>query len=110
MYVPHLPRPTLRGVPCVTPRPQKTAPPSFYAPTLSRFVSRLLFPCCFLPACPPSSPPPIHTQVYAAYPSYIPGWLVLDLYAFFAFIGIIDNPFSVYAKLVGLKKGGENLK
>lgn len=88
-----------------------TNPPPLFLCSHSLTLRLPSFVPLLLPAClPPLLPPPIHTQVYAAYPSYIPGWLVLDLYAFFAFIGIIDNPFSVYAKLVGLKKGGENLK
>lgn len=49
------------------------------------------------------------THVYMACKHYTPGWNMIDLYAFFAFIGIIDNPVSVFLKLLGLKKGGENL-
>lgn len=50
------------------------------------------------------------TYVYLAAPHYTPGWSILDLYGFFAFVGIIDNPISVFLKLMGLKKGGENLE
>jgi hypothetical protein len=50
------------------------------------------------------------TQVYMASPHYAPGWNILDLYGFFAFVGIFDNPISVFLKLMGFKKGGENLE
>lgn len=29
---------------------------------------------------------------------------------FFKFVGIINNPISVFLKVMGLKKGGENLE
>lgn len=49
------------------------------------------------------------THVLYAMPSYLPGWNILDFYALFTYIGIIDSPWSVYLKLVGIRKGGENL-
>lgn len=50
------------------------------------------------------------THVLYAMPSYLPGWNILDFYGLFTYIGIIDSPWSVYLKLVGIRKGGENLK
>jgi hypothetical protein len=50
------------------------------------------------------------TYVYMAAKHYTPGWSILELYGFFKFVGIIDNPISVFLKLMGLKKGGENLE
>lgn len=50
------------------------------------------------------------THVYMATKYYTPGWSILDLYGFFAFVGIVDRDFfSIFLKLVGLRKGGENL-
>lgn len=40
----------------------------------------------------------------------MPGWNILELFGFFSFVGLISDPINVYLKLVGLKKGGENLK
>lgn len=51
------------------------------------------------------------TYVYMAAKHYTPGWSILDLYGFFSFVGIVDtNPLSVFLKLVGLRRGGENLQ
>lgn len=49
------------------------------------------------------------SHVYMAGRHYMPGFNILDLYAFLTYIGLVDTPSSTFAKLVGLTKGGENL-
>jgi hypothetical protein len=41
---------------------------------------------------------------------YMPGFNILDLYGFLTYIGLVDTPISTFSKLVGLTKGGANLK
>lgn len=49
------------------------------------------------------------TNVYQASKHYMPGFNILDLYAFLTYIGLVDTPVSTFSKLVGLTKGGANL-
>jgi len=49
------------------------------------------------------------TYVYMAAKDYMPGFNLLDLYGLLTYVGLIDTPLSVFAKLVGLTKGGANL-
>lgn len=41
---------------------------------------------------------------------YLPGFNILDLYALLTYIGLVDTPLGTFAKLVGIVKGGANLK
>lgn len=50
------------------------------------------------------------SNVYMASKRYMPGFNILDLYGFLTYIGLVDTPISTFAKLVGLTKGGANLK
>lgn len=50
------------------------------------------------------------TNVYMASKHYLPGFNILDLYALLTYIGLVDTPLSTFTKLIGIVKGGANLK
>lgn len=40
---------------------------------------------------------------------YTPGWTIVDLYGFMVHVGLVDHPWGMLLKLVGLRRGGANL-